>query len=203
VRRASDNRAELERAGEALGFALSGSRVAVVSSGDPGIFAMAAAVYEAIEGDRERFASVAVRVVPGVSAMQVAAARAGAPLGHDFCVISLSDQRKPWSVIERRLEAAAAADFALALYNPASRTRREQLERARETLLRHRAADTPVVVARAVGSDEESVVIATLAGFDAAAVDMRTILLIGSSRTRVTRGAGAAMRVYTPRDYPG
>ena len=132
--------------------------MAVVSSGDPGIFAMAAAVYEAIEGDRERFGSVAVRVVPGVSAMQVAAARVGAPLGHDFCVISLSDQLKPWSVIERRLEAAAAADFALALYNPASRTRREQLERAREALLRHRAGDTPVVVARAVGSDEESVV---------------------------------------------
>ena len=164
---------------------------------------MAAAVYEAIEGDRERFGSVAVRVVPGVSAMQVAAARAGAPLGHDFCVISLSDQRKPWSVIERRLEAAAAADFALALYNPASRTRREQLERARETLRRHRAGDTPVVVARAVGSDEESVVIATLAEFDAATVDMRTILLIGSSRTRVTRDADGAARVYTPRDYPG
>jgi precorrin-2 C20-methyltransferase/precorrin-3B C17-methyltransferase len=202
-RRASDNRAELERARDALGLALAGSRVAVVSSGDPGIFAMAAAVYEAIEGDRERFGSVAVRVVPGVSAMQVAAARAGAPLGHDFCVISLSDQLKPWSVIERRLEAAAAADFALALYNPASRTRRHQLERARETLLRHRSGDTPVVVARAVGSDEESVAIATLAAFDAAAVDMRTILLIGSSRTRVTRDGSGAARVYTPRDYPG
>jgi precorrin-2 C20-methyltransferase/precorrin-3B C17-methyltransferase len=198
-RRASDNRAELERARDALELARGGARVAVVSSGDPGIFAMAAAVFEAIEDDRERFGSLPVRVVPGVSAMQVAAARAGAPLGHDFCVISLSDRRKPWAVIERRLEAAAAADFALALYNPASRSRRDQLSRAREALLRHRTPATPVVVARAVGSDEESVEITTLATFDADAVDMRTIILVGSSRTRAT----AEQRVFTPRDYPG
>src|SRR4029077_1651391 len=184
---------------EALELTLAGSRVAVVSSGDPGIFAMAAAVYEAIEGDRERFGTLTVRVVPGVSAMQVAAARVGAPLGHDFCVISLSDQLKPWAVIERRLEAAAAADFALALYNPAPRSRPAQLERAREALLRHRAGSTPVVVARAVGSDEESVAIATLAAFDADSVDMRTILLVGSSRTCATQDG----RVFTPRDYPG
>jgi precorrin-2 C20-methyltransferase/precorrin-3B C17-methyltransferase len=202
-RRASDNRVELERAREALELALAGARVAVVSSGDPGIFAMAAAVYEAIEEGGARFAGVSVRIVPGVSAMQAAAARTGAPLGHDFCVISLSDQLKPWAVIEQRLVAAASADLALALYNPASRTRREQLERAREVLLQHRAGETPVVLARAVGSDEESLTITTLAGFDLAAVDMRTLVLVGSSTTRVLRDAAGAERVYTPRTYPG
>jgi precorrin-2 C20-methyltransferase / precorrin-3B C17-methyltransferase len=201
-RRASDNRAELERAREALDLALAGASVAVVSSGDPGIFAMAAAVYEAIEEAGERFAAVPVRIVPGVSAMQVAAARAGAPLGHDFCVISLSDQRKPWAVIERRLAAAASADMAIALYNPASRTRREQLARARDVLLGHRTAKTPVILARAIGSDEESLAVTTLGGFDLASVDMRTIVLIGSSQTRLVRDAAGALRVYTPRSYP-
>ena len=121
----------------------------MVSSGDPGVFAMAAAVLEALDEDG---GGVAVRVVPGLTAMQAAAARVGAPLGHDFCVLSLSDRLKPWEVIERRLEAAAAADLVLALYNPASQTRREQVERARAVLLRHRAPETPVVVARAVGA---------------------------------------------------
>ena len=202
-RRASDNRVELERAREALELAHDGSSVAVVSSGDPGIFAMAAAVYEAIEEAGERFAAVPVSVVAGVSAMQVAAARAGAPLGHDFCVISLSDQRKPWDVIEARLVAAASADLAIALYNPASQTRKEQLARARDVLLQHRAADTPVVLARAIGSDEESLTVTTLAGFDLTAVDMRTLVLIGSSQTRVLHDGNGAVRVYTPRSYPG
>jgi precorrin-2 C20-methyltransferase/precorrin-3B C17-methyltransferase len=135
--------------------------------------------------------------------MQAAAARVGAPLGHDFCVISLSDQLKPWDVIERRLDAAGSADLALALYNPASRTRREQLLRAREVLLRHRRPETPVVVARAVGSADESVTVSSLAGFDVESVDMRTLLLIGSSTTRVVGGNGAGPpRVYTPRRYP-
>jgi len=143
-----------------------------------------------------------VRIVPGVSAMQVAAARAGAPLGHDFCVISLSDQLKPWAVIEQRLAAAASADMAIALYNPASQTRREQLARAREVLLEYRAGETPVVLARAIGSGEESLAITTLAGFDLETVDMRTIVLIGSSQTRVVPGAAGPVRVYTPRSYP-
>jgi precorrin-2 C20-methyltransferase/precorrin-3B C17-methyltransferase len=201
-RRASDNRVELDRAREALDLALAGSRVAVVSSGDPGIFAMAAAVYEAIEDGGDRFAGLPVRVVPGVSAMQAAAALAGAPLGHDFCVISLSDQRKPWAVIEGRLAAAASADMALALYNPASHTRREQLARARELLLQHRAGDTPVVLARAVGSSEQSLTVTTLADLDLGKVDMRTIILVGSSQTRLLPGANGAARVYTPRSYP-
>jgi precorrin-2 C20-methyltransferase / precorrin-3B C17-methyltransferase len=202
-RRASDNRVELERAREALELALAGASVAVVSSGDPGIFAMAAAVYEALEEGGERFAALPVSIVPGVSAMQVAAARSGAPLGHDFCVLSLSDQRKPWPVIEARLLAAASADLAIALYNPASQTRRDQLARAREVVLRHRTPETPVVLARAIGSDEESLTVTTLGEFDLAAVDMRTLVLIGSSQTRVLRGADGVTRVYTPRSYPG
>jgi precorrin-2 C20-methyltransferase/precorrin-3B C17-methyltransferase len=174
--------------------------VAVVSSGDPGIFAMASAVIEAVEEENGRFAGVEVRVVPGLSAMQAAAARVGAPLGHDFCVVSLSDILKPWEIVERRLRAAGSADLVLVLYNPASRTRREQLARAVEVLREDRAPETPVVVARAVGSDTEAVTVTTLAGLDLDAVDMRTLLIVGSSTTRVVDGA-AGPRVYTPRHY--
>jgi precorrin-2 C20-methyltransferase/precorrin-3B C17-methyltransferase len=201
-RHASDNRVEMDRARHALQLAAGGSSVAVVSSGDPGIFAMATAVLEAVESGNGQFANVDLRVVPGLSAMHAAAARVGAPLGHDFAVISLSDQRKPWEIIERRLEAAGAADLALALYNPASRTRREQLERARVVLLRHRGPECPVVVARDVGGAGESVSVTTLGGFDAEQVDMRTLLVIGSSTTRVISGAGGRTLVYTPRTYP-
>jgi precorrin-2 C20-methyltransferase/precorrin-3B C17-methyltransferase len=201
-RHESDNRVEDARARLALELAAAGKRVAVVSSGDPGIFAMATAVLEAAEHATNGEGGVEVRVVPGLSAMQAAAARVGAPLGHDFCVISLSDQLKPWEVIERRLEAAGAADLALALYNPASRTRREQLEQARTVLLRHRAAETPVVVARAVGSDEETVTVTSLGTLDVESVDMRTLLLVGSSTTRVVPNGGGPPRVYTPRRYP-
>ncbi len=200
VRHASDNRVEGERARHALQLAADGANVAVVSSGDPGIFAMAAAVLEAVEESDERFAGVEVRIVPGLSAMQAAAARVGAPLGHDFCVISLSDILKPWEIVERRLQAAAQADLVLALYNPASRTRREQLARAIALLRAHRAPATPVVVARAVGSDAEDVTVTTLAALDLDAVDMRTLLIIGSSTTRVV--PGSTPRVYTPRRYP-
>jgi precorrin-2 C20-methyltransferase / precorrin-3B C17-methyltransferase len=223
-RHASDNRVEAQRARHALELAAAGARVAVVSSGDPGIFAMAAAVIEALD-EAPELAGVEVRVVPGVSAMQAAAARVGAPLGHDFCVISLSDQLKPWDVVERRLDAAGAADLVLALYNPASRTRREQLARAVEVLRRHRADETPVVVARAVGAEEESVAVTTLGSFanpetgELDAVDMRTLLIIGSSTTRTIASAetngpaghpggpgkasdGGPPRVYTPRRYP-
>jgi precorrin-2 C20-methyltransferase / precorrin-3B C17-methyltransferase len=201
-RHASDNRVEAERARHALELAAGGSRVAVVSSGDPGIFAMAAAVLEEVDGD-DALAGVEVRVVPGLSAMQAAAARVGAPLGHDFCVISLSDQLKPWAVVERRLDAAGAADLVLALYNPASRTRREQLARAVQLLRRHRVDATPVVVARAVGSAEEAVTVTTLGGLELDAVDMRTLLIVGSSTTRIVEPRGGRMpRVYTPRRYP-
>ncbi|MDQ3676711.1 MAG: precorrin-3B C(17)-methyltransferase, partial [Actinomycetota bacterium] len=198
----SDNRVEAERAAHALQLAQSGRRVAVVSSGDPGVFAMAAAVLEAIEQGNGDFGEVDVRVLPGLSAMQAAAARVGAPLGHDFAVMSLSDRRKPWGVIERRLEAAAGADFAIAIYNPASKARGEQLERAREVLLRHREPATPVVVARDVGGPEEDVTVTDLERLAAARVDMRTLLIVGSSQTRVLSGPGGAPLVYTPRSYP-
>jgi precorrin-2 C20-methyltransferase/precorrin-3B C17-methyltransferase len=196
ARYASDNRVEGERARHALALAAAGERVAVVSSGDPGIFAMAAAVLEAVEAENGRFAGVQVRVVPGLSAMQAAAARVGAPLGHDFCVLSLSDILKPWEIVERRLRAAGAGDLVLALYNPASRRRRDQLARAVDVLREDRAPETPVVVARAVGSEAESVTVTTLGSLDVDAVDMRTLLIVGSSTTRAVNGF-----VYTPRRY--
>jgi precorrin-2 C20-methyltransferase/precorrin-3B C17-methyltransferase len=202
-RHASDNRVEAERAHQALALAAAGARVAVVSSGDPGIYAMAAAVLEAAEEGNGQYADVDVRVIPGLSAMQAAAARVGAPLGHDFCVVSLSDILKPWEIVERRLRAAGAADLVVALYNPASRTRRDQLARAIEVLLEHRAPPTPVVVARAVGSDAESVTVTTLSQLDLEVVDMRTLLIVGSSTTRVVQsGNGTVPQVYTPRRYP-
>jgi precorrin-2 C20-methyltransferase/precorrin-3B C17-methyltransferase len=209
---ATDNRVELDRARHALQLAAGGSRVAVVSSGDPGIFAMASAVFEAVEEAAEAAeageaggaaAGVEVRVLPGLTAMQAAAARVGAPLGHDFCVLSLSDNLKPWDLVERRLRAAAEADLVLALYNPASRSRRDQLRAAMSVLRAHRADATPVVVARAVGSDEESVTVTTLGAFDPEMVDMRTLLIVGSSTTRALAAAnGGPPRVYTPRRYP-
>ncbi|WP_240965729.1 precorrin-3B C(17)-methyltransferase [Streptomyces zingiberis] len=199
-RHASDNKVEAERAEFALELARRGRRVAVVSSGDPGVFAMATAVLEAAAGDPYR--EVPVRVVPGVTAAHAAAARAGAPLGHDYAVISLSDRLKPWDVIAGRLRAAAAADLVLALYNPASRSRVHQVAEAREVLLEHRKPDTPVVVARDVGGPEESVRIVPLAGLEPERVDMRTILLVGSSRTRTARRGDGSEVAWTPRRYP-
>ncbi|MFI0731528.1 precorrin-2 C(20)-methyltransferase [Streptomyces sp. NPDC021225] len=199
-RHASDNKVEAERAEFALDLARRGRRVAVVSSGDPGVFAMATAVLEAAAGDPYR--EVPVRVVPGMTAAHAAAARAGAPLGHDYAVVSLSDRLKPWEVIAERLRAAAAADLVLALYNPGSRSRIWQVGKARELLLEHRAPDTPVVVARDVGGPEERVRIVGLADLDPGQVDMRTILLVGSSQTRTARRGDGTEIVWTPRRYP-
>ncbi|GAA1204926.1 precorrin-2 C(20)-methyltransferase [Prauserella alba] len=198
-RHASGNRVEADRAREALQLAAGGARVAVVSSGDPGVFAMASAVLE--QAEAEEFADVAVRVVPGVTAAHAAASRVGAPLGHDFATVSLSDRLKPWDIIERRLDAAGRADLVVALYNPASRSRTTQLADARDVLLRHRAADTPVVIARDVGGAEEAVRVATLGGFDPAEVDMRCVLIVGSSRTRVRTQPDGTPLVWTPRSY--
>jgi precorrin-2 C20-methyltransferase/precorrin-3B C17-methyltransferase len=199
-RHPSDNRVEAERAAFALDLARRGRRVAVVSSGDPGVFAMAAAVLEV--GEDPAWKDVPVRIVPGLTAAQAVASRAGAPLGHDFCVLSLSDRLKPWSVIADRLTAAASADLVIAIYNPASRSRREQLVQARELLLEHRSAETPVVVGRDVGGSEESVRVTTLGELDPATVDMRCLLIVGSSQTRaVHRGDGSSL-VFTPRHYP-
>ena len=198
-RHGSDNRVEAQRAEFALDLALRGRRVAVVSSGDPGVFAMATAVLQAAAD--ERFATVPVDVVPGLTAAQAVASQAGAPLGHDYVVLSLSDNLKPWEIIARRLAAAAAADFAIAIYNPASSSRRQQLTDARDLLLAHRDPDTPVVVGRAVGTDEQEITVTTLGDLDLSKVDMRCLLIIGSSQTRVVRTAGRA-RVITPRRYP-
>ncbi|MDW6065272.1 precorrin-2 C(20)-methyltransferase [Streptomyces sp. FXJ1.4098] len=199
-RHASDNKVEAERAEFALDLARRGRRVAVVSSGDPGVFAMATAVLEAAAEDPYR--EVPVRVVPGMTAAHAAAARAGAPLGHDYAVVSLSDRLKPWEVIAERLRAAAAADLVLALYNPGSRSRIWQVGKARELLLEHRAPDTPVVLGRDVGGPEERIRIVRLADLDPAQVDMRTILLVGSSQTRTARRGDGTEIVWTPRRYP-
>ncbi|BCJ42090.1 hypothetical protein GCM10010168_65320 [Actinoplanes ianthinogenes] len=199
-RHASDNKVEAERAAFALDLAKRGRRVTVVSSGDPGVFAMAAAVLEVAEDPQWK--DVPVRVVPGLTAAQAVASRAGAPLGHDFCVMSLSDRLKPWSIIETRLAGAAAADLVIAIYNPASQTRKQQLVRAREVLLEHRAAGTPVVVGRDVGGPQETLRVTTLGELDPATVDMRCLLIVGSSQTRAVTRADGETIVYTPRHYP-
>jgi precorrin-3B C17-methyltransferase len=202
-RHASDNREELDRADQALSLAADGGDVVVVSSGDPGVFAMAAAVLERLEARAAvGTPAVEVTIVPGITAASAAAARVGAPLGHDFCCISLSDVRKPWEIVERRLTAAAAADFVLALYNPASRARPWQLGRAIELLREQRAESTPVVLARDVGRPGETVHVTTLADLDPTAVDMRTVVIVGSSTTRTFVDVGGRQWVYTPRDYP-
>jgi precorrin-2 C20-methyltransferase/precorrin-3B C17-methyltransferase len=199
-RHASDNQVEDVRAEFALDLARRGRRVAVVSSGDPGIFAMAAAVLEAAES--EEYKNVPIRVLPGLTAAAAVASRVGAPLGGDFCVMSLSDRLKPWEVIEKRLGAVAAADLVLAIYNPASRSRTWQLGRARDLLLEHRAPETPVIIGRDVGSAAERVVVRTLGTLDPGEVDMRCLLIVGSSNTRlITRGDGS-VTVLTPRRHP-
>lgn len=200
----SKNREEARRVAFALDLAAAGRQVALVSSGDPGIFAMGSAVVEALHADAEagRWRHVAVTIVPGVTAATAAAARIGAPLGHDFCVVSLSDVLKPWEVVERRLEAAAAADFVLALYNPISRHRPWQLGRALEVIGRHRSPGTPVVVGRQVARTGETVRVARLGDLDPGAVDMRTVLVVGSSTTVAFEGADGRSWVYTPRTYP-
>lgn len=196
-RHASDNRVEMERARLAFSLAADGRRVAVVSGGDPGIFAMAAAIFEALETGDPAWAAIPLSVVPGVSAMQAAAARLGAPLGHDFCVMSLSDNLKPWHIIERRLRAAATGDFVIALYNPASRARPERLAEALGLLGDLKAPATPVAFARAVGRPDEALHVTTLGVADATLADMSTLVLIGSSETRTVAGRW----LLTPRSY--
>ena len=188
---------ETERVDRALALAAEGHRVALVCSGDPGVYAMAALVFERLEtAANPRWRRSEIVVLPGVSAMHGAAALAGAPLGHDFCAISLSDLLTPWPVIEQRLRAAAEGDFVVALYNPASNRRRRGLAHAIAILAAKRAPATPVVVARAVGRDDQSVTVTCLRDLDQASVDMMTLLIVGSTATRVTDGY-----VYTPRGY--
>jgi precorrin-3B C17-methyltransferase len=199
MRFASDNRVEIDRAVEALRRAAAGRRVAVVSGGDPGIFAMAAAVFEAIEQGDPNWRNLDVEVLPGISAMQAAAARLGAPLGHDFCVISLSDNLKPWELIAKRLEYAARGDFVIVLYNPASRARPQRIHDAFALLRSHLSPQTPVIFAKSVGRKEESIVISQLDDADLSIVDMSTLVIVGSSGTRQVPRHGARPWVYTSR----
>lgn len=196
----SDNRVELERARHAFELAATGRRVAVVSSGDPGVFAMAAAVLEALEAPLDpAWRGVDLTILPGVSAAQAAASLAGAPLGHDFCVISLSDNLKPWDVVLARLEAAARADLVIALYNPISKARPWQLGAALERLRALRAPETPVVLGRDVGRPAQSLRVVPLGDLRAEMADMRTVLILGSSLTRAFPRADGGTWVYAPR----
>lgn len=198
-RHASDNRVEVERARHALALAAEGRHVAVVSGGDPGVFAMAAAVFEAIEHGPAAWRAIDVHVEPGVTAMLAAAAAAGAPLGGDFCAISLSDNLKPWATIVRRLEAAARADFVIALYNPASKARSHQIAAAFECLRGVKGGETLVLLVRAAGTPSAMVTVTTLATVEPAAVDMRTLVIIGATRTRAIARPEGLPWVYTPR----
>ena len=192
---------ERVRVEKAIRLAAGGERVALVCSGDPGVYAMASLVMEMLDAAPDpAWGRVALRVLPGVSALQAAAARAGAPIGHDFCAVSLSDLLTPRTAIEARLAAAAAADFVIALYNPVSAARRETFERALGILRAHRAPETPVVVAHNLGRDGERVALAPLGRLDPAGIDMTTTLIVGSSATRTFRH-GATARAYTPRGY--
>ena len=200
VRHASDNREELDRARHALGLAASGRRVAVLSGGDPGVFAMAAALFEALDTGPPAWRALDVRVVPGISALLAAAARLGAPLGGDFCAISLSDNLKPWDLVLERLRAAAGAGFVLALYNPASRARPWQLAAALDAVRPLLPPETPVAFARAVFRPDERIDLTTLAEADPACADMATLVLIGAATTRrVERPGGVRPWLYTPR----
>jgi precorrin-3B C17-methyltransferase len=198
-RHSSDNREESARAIAALDHALQGARVAIVSGGDPGVFAMAGAVCEAIACGPERYRALDVTIVPGVTAMLAVAARFGAPLGHDFCALSLSDNLKPWALIERRLDAAASGGFVLALYNPLSRARPWQFGAAVERLRRHLPGETPVLFGRAVGRADEHLSVVSLDEAAATPADMATLVIVGSRETRVIARAGRSPLVYTPR----
>jgi precorrin-3B C17-methyltransferase len=189
----SDNRMELQRAKEALRLASEGGQVVVVSSGDPGVFAMASAVFEALETSAE-WRDLTIRVLPGITAMLAAAARIGAPLGHDFCAINLSDNLKPWPAIEKRLRLAAEADFAIAIYNPRSVSRADGFQRALEILREAGLSERLVMFARAVSTPEEKIETTTLGDARPEMADMRTLVIVGNSAAR-----RVGRWVYAPR----
>ncbi len=198
---ASDNRVEIDRSQHALQMAAEGKRVVVVSSGDPGVFAMAAAVFEALENGPEEWRNIQIDVLPGITAMLAASARAGAPMGHDFCAINLSDNLKPWSLIEKRLRLAAQADFSMAFYNPRSKSRPEGFVKTLEILREECEPERLILFARAVSREAEAIRISTLADATPEMADMQTVVIVGSSRTRVIEREGAPI-VYTPRFTP-
>jgi len=197
---ASDNRVELDRARHALDLATEGKSVVIVSSGDAGIYGMASAVFEVLDHDHPKWNQIEIHVAPGISAVQAAAAAIGAPIGHDFCTISLSDILKPWEIIEQRLAAAAQADFVIAIYNPISTQRKWQLPAAKETLLKWRSPNTPVVLGHKMGRKGENVRVITLAELAPELADMQTVIIVGSSKTKILE-IGDRLRVYTPRTY--
>ncbi|MDC0736671.1 precorrin-3B C(17)-methyltransferase [Cognatishimia sp. SS12] len=198
----SDNRVEIDRSEHALRLAQEGACVVVVSSGDPGVFAMAAAVLEAVEHGDPGWRDLDIRVLPGITAMLAAAAACGAPLGHDFCAINLSDNMKPWALIEKRLRLAAEADFAMAFYNPRSKSRPEGFGKALATLQAACGDDRPMIFARNVSRPDQSIRIVPLSAATAEMADMRTVVLLGSSQTRIIPRDGAPL-VYTPRSVAG
>ena len=198
VRHTSDNRVELDRAAHALEMAAAGRRVVVASSGDPGVFAMASALFEALEAGPKAWRAIDIRILPGITAMLAAAARAGSPLGHDFCAINLSDNLKPFALIERRLRLAAQADFAMAFYNPRSKARPEGFARVLAILRDECVDDRLILFARAVTTAEEHLRIVTLGHATAEMADMRTMVIVGSSQTRLVAGASRPI-LYTPR----
>ncbi|MEL6791900.1 MAG: precorrin-3B C(17)-methyltransferase [Pseudomonadota bacterium] len=201
TRHETDNREELDRARHALELAETGRNVAVVSSGDPGVFAMAAAIFEAVDEGPEAWRGLDIRVVPGITAMLAAAARVGAPLGHDFCAINLSDNLKPQALIEKRLRAALDGDFAIALYNPRSKARPDGMGRALDILREVCAPGRVIVFARAVSTPDENLTVTTLSEAAPEMANMRTVVLIGSSATKIIARDGAPF-VYTPRSAP-
>ena len=203
LRVASDNREELDRAQVALARAAAGAKVCMVSGGDPGVFAMAAAVCEAIDKGPAEWKSVELVITPGVTAMLAVAARIGAPLGHDFCAVSLSDNLKPWEVITRRLRLAAEAGLVIALYNPISKARPWQLGEAFEILRGVLPATVPVIFGRAAGLPDERMTVMPLGEADANRADMATCVIIGSPETRIVEREGQPDLVYTPRFYAG
>lgn len=196
---------EIERARLALQLAAKGENTALISSGDIGIFAMATLVFELLDKEPEAgWEKVEIEVVPGISAMQAAASKIGAPLGHDFCAISLSDLLTPWETIETRLNAAGQGDFVISFYNPVSIKRDWQLAKAKEILLQYRPATTPVIIGRNLTRQDEKITVTTLAELDPTQVDMLTLVMIGNSDSRhITVENGEAKRdwVYTPRGY--
>ena len=203
------------RVQHSLELAAQGKTVALISSGDPGIYAMSSLVFEMLEignsaSSAKNYAKentvtewqrIHVEVSPGISALQAASARIGAPLGHDFCTISLSDLLTSWETIERRIHAAAEGDFVIAFYNPVSRRRTTQLLQAKKILLKHRLVATPVIIARNLGREEEKIKVVSLENLDPAQVDMLTVVLVGSSQSRSVQFPNGVVKVYTPRGY--
>ncbi|MDO6726339.1 precorrin-3B C(17)-methyltransferase [Cognatishimia sp. 1_MG-2023] len=198
----SDNRVEIDRSQHALQMASEGKRVIVVSSGDPGVFAMAAAVLEAVEHGEAAWRDLDIRVLPGITAMLAASAACGAPLGHDFCAINLSDNMKPWDLIEKRLRLAAEADFAMAFYNPRSKSRPEGFGKAVKALQEACGDDRPMIFARNVSRPDQTIKIVPLTEVTEDMADMRTVVLLGSSTTRIIERDGAPL-IYTPRSVAG